>query len=64
MEKLLSVAELAELLGIAKGSLYHWISEGRIPVVRLSKRCVRFRESDIEQMMEMLSSDRDEPPKR
>jgi excisionase family DNA binding protein len=46
-EKLLTVEEVAEMLGLAPGSVYHMISERRIPVVRLSARCVRFRRSDI-----------------
>jgi len=45
---LLDVREAAALLGISPGSLYHWLSQGRIPFVRLGPRCVRFRQSDIE----------------
>jgi len=55
MEKLLTVKELAELLGISPGSLYHWISQGRLPVVRFSKRCVRFRPSDIQALLDQES---------
>jgi excisionase family DNA binding protein len=48
-DALLNVTEAAALLGIAPGSLYHWLSEGRgIPVVRLSARCLRFRRTDLE----------------
>ena len=45
---LLDVKEVAKLTGISIGTLYHWVSEGRIPVVRLSARCIRFRRSDLE----------------
>jgi excisionase family DNA binding protein len=49
MEALLTIREVSELTNLSIGTLYHWISEGRIPVVRFSKRCVRFRKSDIEE---------------
>lgn len=45
---LLDVKEVAKLTGISIGTLYHWVSEGRIPVVRLSARCIRFRRSDLD----------------
>ena len=47
--QLLDVREAAALLKISPGSLYHWLSQGRIPVVRLGPRCVRFRRSDLEE---------------
>ena len=49
MEALLTIREVSELTNLSVGTLYHWISEGRIPVVRFSKRCIRFRKSDIEE---------------
>lgn len=45
---LLTVHDVAELLGLSVGSVYHLISQKRIPVVKLSSRCVRFRRSDID----------------
>ena len=39
---LLDVNELSALTGIAVGTIYHWVSEGRLPCVRLSARCLRF----------------------
>jgi excisionase family DNA binding protein len=59
MEKLLTIAELADRLGIQKSSAYHWLSDGRLPCIRLSKRCVRFRESDVEKMLDQFSQKRD-----
>jgi excisionase family DNA binding protein len=54
MEKLLTITELAERLGISPGTAYHWLSQGRLPCVRFSSRCVRFRETDIAKMLEQL----------
>jgi len=56
MEKLLTIRELAERLSIAPGTAYHWLSEGRLKCVRFSKRCVRFRESDVQQLLDELAS--------
>jgi len=52
--RLLNVREAAEFLGIAPGSLYHWVSQGRIPCVRFSARCLRFRLLDLEEWIEDL----------
>lgn len=57
MEKLLNIRELAHSLGISVGAAYHWLSQGRLPCVRFSARCVRFRESDLESMLEQLKQD-------
>jgi excisionase family DNA binding protein len=46
-ERLLTIQEVSEWTGLAVGTLYHFVSEQRIPVVRLSKRCIRFRYSDL-----------------
>jgi excisionase family DNA binding protein len=47
-DSLLNVRQVAEFLGMATGTVYHLVSQRRIPVVRLSARCVRFRRTDIE----------------
>jgi len=52
-ERLLTISEVAEMTGMAVGTLYHVVSQGRIPVVRLSKRCIRFRYSDLLEWIEM-----------
>lgn len=51
-ENLLNVPEVAERLGMSPGTIYHMVSEGRIPSVHLSKRCVRFRPSEIEKWLD------------
>ena len=53
--RLLDVNEVAELLGLAVGTVYHMVSEGRLPCVRLSARCLRFEESAIDQFVESLA---------
>jgi excisionase family DNA binding protein len=55
MEKLLNIRELAERLGICPGTAYHWLSQGRLPCVRFSSRCVRFRESDVQELIQQLT---------
>jgi predicted DNA-binding transcriptional regulator AlpA len=40
--RLWNVSEVAEFLGLAVGSIYHLVSQRRIPCVRLSARCLRF----------------------
>jgi excisionase family DNA binding protein len=47
-DTLLRVHDVAKLLGLSVGSVYHLISQKRIPVVKVSSRCVRFRRSDID----------------
>jgi excisionase family DNA binding protein len=51
----MSVDEIAELLGLAKGTVYHLVSEERIPCVRLSARCLRFRLSEVMEWIEKKS---------
>ena len=46
-DRLLRIEDAAAYLGVAVGTLYHWVSEERIPVVRLSRRSIRFRISDL-----------------
>ena len=42
------------LLGVTPTCVYRWLGDNRLPVVRFSKRCVRFRESDILELVENL----------
>jgi len=51
-DRLLTIREVATLTGLQVSSLYHVVSQGRIPVVRLSKRCIRFRYSDLLEWIE------------
>jgi excisionase family DNA binding protein len=55
MEKLLTIRELAERLNIAEGTAYHWLSAGRLKCIRFSKRCIRFRETDVQELLDKLT---------
>jgi excisionase family DNA binding protein len=57
-DRLLNVAEVAQLLGLSKGTVYHHVSERRIPCVRLSARCLRFRESEMQEFIKKLATER------
>jgi excisionase family DNA binding protein len=48
-DRLLTIREVATFTGLSVGTLYHMVMVGqeRIPVVRISRRCIRFRLSDL-----------------
>lgn len=54
-DRLLTVPEAAELLKLSVGTVYHLISQRRIPVLRLSPRCVRFSERALHAWLETLA---------
>lgn len=41
-DQLLNVSEAAELLHLSPGTLYHFVSDKKIPVIKISSRCIRF----------------------
>jgi len=47
-DKLLTLKELCDLLHLRPASVYSLVYHKRIPVVKLSSRCLRFRLSDIQ----------------
>ncbi|MFH1374777.1 MAG: helix-turn-helix domain-containing protein [bacterium] len=51
MDRLLTVQEIADLLGIQPSTVYQWTHEGFIPHVKLG-RLVRFREGEVSQWIE------------
>ena len=55
--QLLTIAEVAQWTGLAVGTLYHLVSEGRIPVIRLSKRCIRFSRRALNEWIEQCSEE-------
>jgi excisionase family DNA binding protein len=54
-DRLLNVNEVAEFLGLAVGTVYHLVSQKRLPCIRLSARCLRFRRSDLEKLIANLA---------
>jgi len=41
-DKLLTVKQIADYLQIKPKTIYKWTSQGRIPCIKFSGRCVRF----------------------
>jgi excisionase family DNA binding protein len=54
-DRLLTIKEVAELTGLKVSSLYHFTSQHRIPTVRVSPRCVRFRLSALHEWWDQLT---------
>jgi excisionase family DNA binding protein len=54
-DRLMNVNQVAKFLGLAPGTIYHLVSEKRLPCVRLSARCLRFRRSDLEKLIANLA---------
>ncbi len=52
MEKLLSVNQLSEILGLKRITIYEWIRDNKIPFIRLGKR-VLFHPLDVEEFIKM-----------
>jgi len=52
LEKLLSVDDVAQAIGMTIFGVYGLVHKKQIPAVRISKRCLRFRPSDIEAWLE------------
>ena len=72
MDELWDIVKLSQYLGVKRSTLYAMIFRKRIPVVKISGRCVRFRECDIERWLEsrtvdvntMKSTDIRKPPRK
>lgn len=48
MEKLYSVKEASEYMGVHMQTLYRWLREGRISATKPTKRTIRIRESELQ----------------
>lgn len=48
---LMTVDELSQLLKVKKSWIYRCSHEGRLPVVRISSRCIRFKRSEIDRWL-------------
>lgn len=45
--RILNVKDVAELLQMSVGTIYHLVSQRRIPYFKLSARCLRFKSEDL-----------------
>ena len=45
--ELLTARDLAQQLQVKETTVRRWVKEERIPVIRLTSRVLRFRESDV-----------------
>jgi excisionase family DNA binding protein len=50
-ERLLSVAEAAQRLGVSPSTIWRWIDAQRLPAVRIGIRKIRIRDTDVEAMI-------------
>lgn len=51
-EKLMTVKEVANILGFSEIGIYQAVFRKRLPCVKISKRALRFRPSDIQAFIE------------
>lgn len=54
-DRLLTVPQAAELLQLRCGTIYHLVSQKRLPVIKLSSRCVRFSRAALLLWLEGLT---------
>lgn len=50
----LSVAEAADQLGVSKETLRRWVEERRVRHIRFPSGAIRFRPSDIAELLEPI----------
>ncbi len=54
-DRLLTVVDAAKFLGLSVGGLYHLVSQHRVPVIKLSARCIRFSRNALLKWLEEMS---------
>ena len=57
-ESLMTYAQAARYLNVARSTLFDLVGRGEVQVVRISGRCVRFRLEDLEEFVEARLSRR------
>ena len=55
-EKLLTISQAAERLGVHQNTLRGWADRGLVPVVMLPSGYRRFRPSDIQRIIEQMEA--------
>jgi excisionase family DNA binding protein len=61
-DRLLSVADVAELLGVTQPTVREWIKDGKLRAHRAGARFWRIRRSEVDRMLAEQASHR--PPER
>lgn len=54
MTRLMTVTQVADLLGVGAETVRRYFREGKLPGRKLNKRDIRFTEEDVEQYVESL----------
>ncbi|MGE0190439.1 MAG: helix-turn-helix domain-containing protein [Planctomycetota bacterium] len=49
---LLTIPDVASRLNVSVRTVRTWVAAGRLPVVRLGRRCVRVEPAEVERMLE------------
>jgi len=55
-ESLLTLDEVAERLGVSRVTLWRWIKNGKLAVVRLSQRTIYVRREELERFLKTSES--------
>jgi excisionase family DNA binding protein len=48
MDRLMKTQDVARVFGVTVKAVERWISEKRIPYIKISSKCIRFRQSAIQ----------------
>ena len=51
-DELMNYDETAEMLGLAKGTVYAMVHQNRIPHIRLGRRLVRFDRAELQKFVD------------
>lgn len=54
MERLLTAAEVADLLRVSRATVYRWVDDGRLPAIQLGGRTIRFNPRAIDHFLAEL----------
>jgi len=60
-DEFLTVAEVAAILKLNQQTVRNWITDGKLPAVRVGERRVRIRRTDFERLLDQGSSPKAEP---
>jgi excisionase family DNA binding protein len=62
-DEFLTVAEVAEILKLNQQTVRNWITDGKLPAVRVGQRRVRIRRADFERLLARAPAPRPSPPR-